>query len=656
MPHSSGTNELPMNPHPVSAAEVVPGDLVALSPDDVTRRRWYVVTHTLPESPDVIRVTLRPPLGGTDREEVLRREQRVTAAGRRMDVAAVPLASSPPLDGVAFRDGDRLTRLRAVDPEATEETYVRRWGTWQREPDEPGGEATAPAPAADPASPASPAAPTDAADAAGATDTTGADGTSVAGDLSPSPSPSSPHPAPAPAPAVGTDTVSDADVRRWAAEADHAGDVVRHEPRPAHAGSTVGAGRRVVVTGLGAVTPLGVGTDTLWQGLLQGRHGIREVADDAFDGLPVRVAGTVPVDPAELLSRQAARRMNRAAQFAVLAAREAWADAGYAPGGTRESGIDPERVGVSLGAILGDASVLVGGDRRLRERGPRGVSPLTTPMTVPSQAASQVSLDLHITGEARTVTSACASGTEAIGQAVDRIRYGRVDVALAGGAEAVVTPAIMASFAAMRALADGDPSVAPPSRPFAADRDGFVNGEGAGVLVLESEEHARARGARVYCEAAGWGLSADAHHVAAPDPSGDGIALALRRAVRDAGGRVADVVHVNAHATATVDGDLAEARALRSVLGGRNVPVTALKGHLGHLQGAAGGVEAVAAALTLHHRVVPPTVGCAEVDAAIGLDVVRGTPRALPDDGDLVLSNSFGFGGHNAVLALRRAG
>ncbi|MGA5212816.1 beta-ketoacyl-[acyl-carrier-protein] synthase family protein [Streptomyces pseudogriseolus] len=581
--------EVSIRPYEVTAAEVVPGDLFALSAEDVAERRWHVVTHTLPVSPEVIRVTLRPPLGGVDHEEDLRREQTVTVAGRRVDVAEVPLVEPVSLEGVTFRDGDRLTVLRAVDPLADEETYVRRWGAWHRDT-------------------------TEAADAHAATDE---------------------------------------EVRRWAADAGRDGTLVRHEPRPVRKARAAGP-RRVVVTGLGAVTPLGVGTGELWDGLLEGRHGIRELTDPEFDGLPVRIAGTVPVDPAGLLPRQAARRMNRAAQFAVLAAREAWADAGYADGGTRESGLDPERVGVSLGAILGDASVLVGGDRKLRDRGPRGVSPLTTPMTVPSQAASQVSLDLHITGEARTVTSACASGTEAIGQAVDRIRYGRVDVALAGGAEAVVTPAIMASFAAMRALAEGDPSQGSPSRPFAKDRDGFVNGEGAGVLVLESEEHARARGARIYCEAAGWGLSADAHHVAAPDPSGDGIALALRRAVRDAGGEVADVVHVNAHATATVDGDLAEARALRGVLGGRPLPVTALKGHLGHLQGAAGGVEAVAAVLTLHHGVVPPTVGCGEVDDGIDLDVVRDAPRRLPGSGDLVLSNSFGFGGHNAVLALRR--
>ncbi|MET7485512.1 beta-ketoacyl-[acyl-carrier-protein] synthase family protein [Streptomyces sp. NPDC005538] len=583
MSHSSDSPQVPFAPHPVTAAEVIPGDLIALTPDDAERACWYVVTHTLPETPETIRVTLRPPLGGTDRDEVLGRDRRVTSAGRRLDVGAVPRLVSDDLAGVEFHDGDRVTSLRVVDPGADELSYERRWGVWHRDLDGGSGE-----------------------------------------------------------------VASDAEIRGRADEEC----VVRHYPRPEREVTAHGP-RRVVVTGLGAVTPLGVGVDELWRGLLDGRHGIRELDGEEFAELPVRVAGTVPVDPAELLPRQAARRMNRGAQFAVLAAREAWGDAGFVAGGTRESGLDPERVGVSLGAILGDASVLVGADRRLRDG--RSVSPLTTPMTVPSQAASQVSLDLHITGEARTVTAACASGTEAIGAAIDRIRYGRVDVALAGGAEAVVTPAIMASFAAMRALSTrGVADGSSPSRPFGKDRDGFVNGEGAGVLVLEAEEHARARGARIYCEAAGWGLSADAHHMAAPDPSGAGVALAVRRAVRDAGGHVVDVVHVNAHATATVEGDLAEAGALRAVFGRRALPVTALKGHLGHLQGAAGGVEAVATVLTLHHGVVPPTVGSGELDEAIGLDVVTGAVRELPGGGDLALSNSFGFGGHNAVLALRR--
>jgi 3-oxoacyl-[acyl-carrier-protein] synthase II len=603
----------PLIPRTVTAAEVIPGDLLALSPQAVEENTWYVVMHTLPETPDTLRLTLRPPLGGTDRDELLGRSRALMVGGCRMDTTQVPYAVSTDLRAVeaALRDGDRVTALRAVDPRATAESYTRRWGVWHRDVDRPAGE----------------------------------------------------------------DPLQDAELRAWAGEKADQGHLVRHHARPgrepvgAGAGAGDGAGdgrRRVVVTGLGAITPLGVGVGELWQGLLDGRHGIRALDGPEFAELPVRTGAVVPVDLAGLVPRQRARRMNRSAQLALVAAREAWQDGGYAPSGTRESGLDPDRVGVSVGTIIGGAPVLVDGDRRLRDKGPRAVSPLTTPMTVPSQAASQVSLGLHITGEARTVTSACASGTEAIGQAIDRIRYGHVDVALAGGAEAVVTPALMAAFASMRALSTYDVNsgtdLAPgsdgvsgtPSRPFAKDRDGFVNGEGAGFLLLEAEEHARARGARVYCEAAGWGLSADAHHVAAPDPSGRGITRAVRRAVRDAGGYVVDVVHVNAHATATVDGDLAEATALCGVLGAGRVPVTALKGHLGHLQGAAGGVEAVAAVLTLHHGVIPPTIGCDELDDGMELDLVTGSPRVLPEAGDLVLSNSFGFGGHNAVLALRR--
>ncbi|WP_393078183.1 beta-ketoacyl-[acyl-carrier-protein] synthase family protein [Streptomyces sp. LN704] len=592
MPYSSDVPVPPQavtQPHVVTVAEVIPGDLLALSDQDVKESTWYAVTHTSPDTPHTIRLTLRPPLGEKDHDAVFERGRQVTVGCRRLDVTKIPEIVSSALDTVEFRDGDRVGSLRVVDPGAVEESYTRRWGQWYPDLDS------------------------------------------------------------------GTqEPIPDAEVRERAARAAGQGHVVRHHPRPRRS-AEVRAPRRVVVTGLGAVTPLGVGVGELWRGLLEGRCGIRELEGEEFAGLPVRIAGTVPVDPVGLLPRPQARRMNRSAQFAVLAAREAWRDAGFDPAGTRESGLAPERVGVSVGSILGDASVLVGGDRRLRDRGPRAVSPLTTPMTVPSQAASQVSLALHITGEARTVTSACASGTEAVGQAIDRIRYGRVDVALAGGAEAVVTPAIMASFAAMRALSSHPIGSTSPSRPFDRDRDGFVNGEGAGFLLLEAEEHARARGARVYCEAAGWGLSADAHHMAAPDPSGSGVALALRRAVQDAGAHVVDVVHVNAHATATVDGDLAEAGALRAVLGGR-VPVTALKGHLGHLQGAAGGVEAVATVLTLHHGLIPPTIGCDVQDDAIGLDVVTKSPRPLPAFGDLALSNSFGFGGHNAVLAFRRTG
>ncbi|QKW09789.1 beta-ketoacyl-[acyl-carrier-protein] synthase family protein [Streptomyces sp. NA04227] len=414
--------------------------------------------------------------------------------------------------------------------------------------------------------------------------------------------------------------------------------------------------RRVVITGLGAMTPLGATVAELWQGMLKGHCGVHTLLDEEFAEQPVRIAATAP-DPASRLPRSRARRMNRAAQFAVLAAQEAWQDAGFDPAGTVPSGLAPDRVGVSMGTIIGGTPVMVASDRTLRAKGPRGVSPLTNPMTVPSQAASQISLDLHITGEARTVTSACASGTEAIGQAIDRIRHGHLDVVLAGGAEAVITPVVMAAFAAMRALSTRNDDPASASRPFDRNRDGFVCGEGAGVLVLESEEHARARGARVYCEAAGWGLSADAHHIAAPDATGAGIALALRHALADAGAPAASVAHVNAHATATVEGDRAEALAMCEVLDGQTsygpVPVTASKGHFGHMQGAAGGVEAIVTALTLSEALIPPTLGCDDPEEGLGLDIVTGAPRPLPP-ADVALSSSFGFGGHNAVLALRR--
>ncbi|WP_107406979.1 beta-ketoacyl-[acyl-carrier-protein] synthase family protein [Streptomyces indicus] len=517
---------------------------------------------------------------------------------------SVPVSAGPStLDGARLRDGDLVLVTRH---DGSVESRVRRWGVWHADVEQPGDRAWS-----------------DAELLAAIADLAGAVG--KVGEIG----------------QIGQGARSER------------GDQVRYIPRQAAAASTSGR-RRVVVTGLGAITPLGYGVPELWHGLLEGRCAIRELTDEEFADHPARIAGTVETDPAELLPRVQARRMNRSAQFAVLAAREAWQDAGFDPAGTAQSGLDPERVGVSVGTIIGGTPVMIEGDRKLREKGLRAVPALTAPMTVPSQASSQISLDLHITGEARTVVSACASGTEAIGAAIDRIRHGYLDVAVAGGAEAVITPAVMASFSSMRALSTRNDEPGRASRPFAADRDGFVNGEGAGLLVLESEEHARARGARIYCEAAGSGLSADAHHIAAPDPTGSGVASAVRRAIRDAGAHAVDVVHVNAHATATVEGDLAEAKALRAVLGEGSVPVTALKGNFGHLQGAAGGVEAVATVLTLHHGVIPPTIGCDTLDEAIALDVVTSAPRPLPARGDLALSNSFGFGGHNAVLALRR--
>ena len=303
--------DIPFQPHTVTAAEVVPGDLLALSERDAAEHTWYAVLHTVPEHPETIRMTLRPPLGGTDHDEVLARSRRVTVAGRRVDVAAIPLVSSSDLGGIALRDGDRVTSLRAVDPRAVEESYVRRWGVWWRDLENP----------AEP-------------------------------------------------------PLSDAEFREPARRDTARGHLLRHHPRPRRPARGP-APRRVVVTGLGAVTPLGVGVAELWQGLLEGRCGMREFTGEEFTGLPVRVAGTVPVDPAGLLPRPRARRMNRAARLGVVAARETWRDAGLDAADAVDSGLDPARVGVSVGAILGDASVLVDGDRALRDKRPRAVSPLT---------------------------------------------------------------------------------------------------------------------------------------------------------------------------------------------------------------------------------------------------------------------------------------
>ncbi|WP_212996912.1 beta-ketoacyl-[acyl-carrier-protein] synthase family protein [Winogradskya consettensis] len=390
--------------------------------------------------------------------------------------------------------------------------------------------------------------------------------------------------------------------------------------------------RRVVVTGCGAVTPLGPDTASLWRGLLSGECGVR-ARDDGYVAAPAPTPTLPPVQ---------ARTMNRSAQFAVTAAREAWADAGFGPRDLHDGILDPARVGVTLGTIMGGIEVLLTADRIVHGR---PLAPRTAPMAIPSAASAHIAMDLGARGEARTVVSACASGTEAIGQALDRIRHGHTDIAIAGGTEAIINPTVLGSFAAMRALS------ATGSRPFDRTRDGFVLGEGAGLLILESRDHALARGARIYCEAAGWGLSADAHHVVAPRPDATGITAALTKALADADAVPSDVAHINAHATATVAGDAAETRALLALFG-PDVPVTAPKGAIGHLQGGAGGVEAVITALTLHHGLIPPTVGCTDQDGTLNL--VTEKPQPLPANGNIALSNSYGFGGHNAVLALRR--
>jgi len=406
----------------------------------------------------------------------------------------------------------------------------------------------------------------------------------------------------------------------------------------------------VVVTGLGATTPLGGDVASTWAGLLDARSGVRRLDAEWAADLPVRIAAPVAVEPTEVLDRVEARTLDRAQQFALVAAREAWADAGF----STEAGVDPERLAVVVGTGIGGVLTLLTQYDALRERGARRVSPHTVPMLMPNGPAATVGLALTARAGVHTPVSACASGAEAIALALDLLRAGRADVVVAGGTEAAIASLPIAGFAAMRALSTREDEPETASRPYDKARDGFVLGEGAAVLVLETREHAHRRGARVYAELAGAGISADAHHVAAPEPTGAGAARALALAMRDAGLQPSDVVHVNAHATSTPLGDVAEANALRTALGdaANTIPVTATKSCTGHLLGAAGALEAAITVLSLHHGVVPPTRNLDDPDDEVGLDVVRFEPRALAPGG-AALSNSFGFGGHNVTLAFK---
>ncbi|MFI0943115.1 beta-ketoacyl-[acyl-carrier-protein] synthase family protein [Streptomyces sp. NPDC021020] len=416
---------------------------------------------------------------------------------------------------------------------------------------------------------------------------------------------------------------------------------------------------RVVVTGLGATTPVGGDSTAFWQSLLNGSSGVRALTAPWAAELPVRIAAPAASDPADVLDRVEARRLDRSAQFALVAAREAWADAGLAGsgGGSR---VEPRRLATVVSSAVGGWHTLLGSWDAMTAGGARAVPPLTIPKLMPNAASARISMEFGAYGGAHAAVSACASGAEAIAWACDLIRCGRADVVLAGGCEAVIHPLAFAAFGAMRAMSRRNAEPEAASRPFDADRDGFVLGEGAGVLVLESAAHAARRGARVYAEVAGHGASADAHHLAQPDPAGRGVAEALAAALADADASPYDVAHVAAHATGTPAGDLAEARALADVLGPaavRHAGVTATKSMTGHMLGASGAVQTIAAVLALHERVAPPVLNLSSVDPevrSLGLDLIRDKPRELSFDGPLTaLSNSFGFGGHNVVLVLR---
>ncbi|MFH8367559.1 beta-ketoacyl-ACP synthase II [Streptomyces sp. NPDC018031] len=412
----------------------------------------------------------------------------------------------------------------------------------------------------------------------------------------------------------------------------------------------------VVVTGIGATTPLGGDSASTWEALLAGRSGIGRLEQDWAAELPVRIAAEIAVEPTEIIPRPQARKLDRSAQFALIAAREAWADAGFTGKAGEDSSVDPDRLGAVVASGIGGVTTLLDQYDVLREKGARKVSPHTVPMLMPNSPAANVGLEVGARAGVHTPVSACASGAEAIGYAIEMIRTGRADVVIAGGTEAAVHPLPIAAFGNMMAMSKNNDDPQGASRPFDTARNGFVLGEGSGMIVLESAEHARQRGARIYAEAVGQGVSADAHHITQPEPSGNGIAHALQNLVAATGLKAAEVVHVNAHATSTPQGDVAEIKALRKVFGDDvdHMAVSATKSMTGHLLGGAGGVETVASVLALYHRIAPPTINIDELDPEADADIVRDKPRELPQEGTIAaLNDSFGFGGHNVVLAFR---
>ena len=408
---------------------------------------------------------------------------------------------------------------------------------------------------------------------------------------------------------------------------------------------------RVVVTGLGITSPLGGDVKSSWQALLEGRSGVSRLDQDWAEQLPAQIAGRAAVEPTEVIERVKARRLDRAAQFAVVAAKEAWADAGL-----EDAEIDSDRLGVAIATGIGGVKTLLANYDALNEKGPRRVSPLAVPMLMANSPAANVGLMLGARAGVHTPVSACASGNEGISVGVDMIRLGRADVVVVGGTEASVLALPMAAFAQMMALSKRNDEPERASRPWDVDRDGFVLSEGGAVLVIESAEHAAARGARVYADVAGAGISADSHDIAQPEPGGTGASLAMRRALAESDLAPSDIVHINAHATSTPQGDVAEALAIRSALGDAadGMVVTGTKSMTGHLLGAAGAFESITTVLSLHHRRVPPTINLDKLDDAIDLDIATSV-RDLPEGDLAALNNSFGFGGHNVAVAFRTA-
>ncbi|MEU8070691.1 beta-ketoacyl-ACP synthase II [Micromonospora sp. NPDC049151] len=402
----------------------------------------------------------------------------------------------------------------------------------------------------------------------------------------------------------------------------------------------------VVVTGLGATTPLGGDVASTWDAMLAGRSGVSALTQEWAAQLPVRIAAELAVGPSEVLDRVKLRRLDRSEAIAIIAARQAWADAGLT-----DAAPDPERLAVSVGSGIGGATTLLAQDDILEASGPRRVSPHTIPMLMPNGPAAWVGLELGAKAGVHTVASACATGAEAIALGLDIIRAGRADVVVAGGTEAVIHPLPIAGFSSMRAMSTRNDEPERASRPWDSGRDGFVLGEGAGVVILERAEHAAARGARVYARLAGAGITSDAYDIVQPHAEGEGAIRAIARAVADADVARTDIVHVNAHATSTPVGDMLEIGALRQAIGDHPV-LTATKSMTGHLLGAAGALESIATILAIRDGVIPPTINLDDPDQGLTLDVAAHKPRHM--EIPAALNNAFGFGGHNVALVFTR--
>jgi 3-oxoacyl-[acyl-carrier-protein] synthase II len=400
---------------------------------------------------------------------------------------------------------------------------------------------------------------------------------------------------------------------------------------------------------LGALTPIGKNVSETWTNALAGKSGIVKINQPWSEGLAAQIAGLVTVDPFEVLDRVSARRMDRSTQLGVIAVKEAWADAG-------SPDINKERLGVFFGTGIGGLTTVLEQYDILNSRGPDRVNPMTVPMIMPNSAAAMVGLEVGARAGVHSPVSACATSAEAIAGALEMIRNNRADIVVAGGTEACVNRLAIAAFASMRALSTRNEEPELASRPYDINRDGFVMGEGAGALILEEEQHAIKRGAKIYGVVSGAGMSSDGYHIAAPEPEGAGAARAMKFALTDANAKATDVVHINAHATSTPVGDIAEYKAMRSALGGAldNVVVTATKSMTGHLLGGAGAVESVLTILGLKEGLIPPTLNLDNQDEEIKVNVAKDKPFKLSSGANFALNNSFGFGGHNVCIAFSK--